>query len=85
MLWTSVVQCPKTSEHLRLYNGEILKSYASHFLCLQVGIDVAAHVAEDLGKAFGERLVKALFIYQQVKKVLEKYQWFIIYNHTAVK
>ena len=41
-------------------NGEILKSYGAYFLFLQVGIDVAAHVAEDLGKAFGERLVRAL-------------------------
>lgn len=50
-----------------------------------MGIDVAAHVAEDLGKAFGERLVKASCTYQQVKKVLEKYQWFIIYSHTVVQ
>ena len=33
---------------------------------------MAAHVAEDLGKAFGERLVRALQVYQQVEIVSDK-------------
>ena len=33
---------------------------------------MAAHVAEDLGKAFGERLVSTLWVCRQVENVPEK-------------